>query len=72
MATKTVHGPLLPRPIGQLRNIVVTGVRATLSTRPVLVPASATRTSRVTNFTGGLPGHPIPNITLAAAVKTTL
>jgi len=56
-----------PQPIGKLRNIVVTGLRATLSTSPVLVQASATRTSRVanTNIIAGLPGHPIQNITLA-------
>lgn len=56
-----------PQPIGKLRNIVVTGLRATLSTNPVLVQASATRTSRVanTNIIAGLPGHPIQNITFA-------
>jgi hypothetical protein len=56
-----------PQPIGKLRNIVVTGIRATLSTSPVLVQASATRTSRVanTNIIAGLPGHPIQNITIA-------
>lgn len=56
-----------PQPIGIMRNIVVAGVRATLSTSPVLVQASATRTSRVanTNIIAGLPGHPIENITLS-------
>ena len=69
---KYLNGSFRRQPIGQRRNIVDTGGHATLSTRPVPVPARATRTSRVTNPIGGLPGHPIPNITLAADVKTTL
>lgn len=57
-----------PRPIGVLRNVLVTGIRATLN-----VQAEWTRTNgevyslykACTMIIAGLPGHPVENVTIS-------
>lgn len=57
-----------PRPVGRLRNVLVTGVRATLSARenwprPQGQPHFLHRGNAM--IVAGLPGHPVENVSLA-------
>jgi len=57
-----------PRPIGILRNVLVTGIRATLTTQTNQIgPHGRFMTPQQggTMIIAGLPGHPIENITLS-------